>query len=249
MDTVPYGYCQCGCGQKTAISKKTDRSNGRVKGQSARFIRGHKPRAHPYQSREEFRGRYAAMLPEGVEPGTCFCGCGWTTGLSAETRPERFLYEGEPLRFSRGHSFEKRWHGFIETAEYNSHRGMLERCYNPNHSHYKHYGARGIIVCDRWRHSFKNFYADMGDKPGPDYSLDRIDNDGPYSPENCRWATSRQQGTNKSNSRSLTYDGKTMPMSEWSREAGIHIMTLYHRLERGWSVEQALTTPPGKRRV
>lgn len=174
--------------------------------------------------------------------GYCWCGCGAKTATAPKTNRPRFMYKGEPLRFSRGHSFARRKRGFYKTVEHNSYRGMLSRCYGANHERYPRYGGRGITVCDRWRESPENFYADMGPKPTPGHSLDRIDNDGPYSPDNCRWATPAQQRANTSTSRMLTHNGKTMSMSEWSEETGVHMSTLCQRLKRGWSVDRALTT-------
>jgi hypothetical protein len=81
--------------------------------------------------------------------------------------------------------------------EYVTWAGMKQRCLNPHCADYKRYGGRGIGICERWRNSFENFFTDMGPKPSPKYSIDRIDNDGNYEPGNCRWATSGEQQTNK----------------------------------------------------
>jgi len=89
-------------------------------------------------------------------------------------------------------------HGKSKTSEYKAWQDMKYRCYNPNNKDYPNYGGRGIAVCDRWLESFDNFLEDMGRKPGIKYSLDKIDNDGNYEPGNCRWATQKEQGYNKS---------------------------------------------------
>lgn len=87
-------------------------------------------------------------------------------------------------------------HGMRKAPEYNSWDAMIQRCCNPNTKRYHYYGGRGITVCERWRNSFENFYADMGPKPTPKHSIDRINNDGNYEPGNCRWATQSEQNFN-----------------------------------------------------
>ena len=86
-------------------------------------------------------------------------------------------------------------HGKHEASEYVSWEGMMGRCYNPNHHNFKWYGGRGIVVCDRW-HEAGNFLEDMGERPSPEYTLGRIDNDKGYEPENCRWETITEQNRN-----------------------------------------------------
>lgn len=142
-----------------------------------------------------------------------------------------------------------RKHGKVGTPEYATWSAMNQRCATPGHQAYADYGGRGIRVCDRWSHSFENFLADMGPRPGKGYSLDRIDNDGNYEPGNCRWSTQEQQMNNRRVNHKLTLNQRTMTVGQWAKETGIGVTTILRRLELGWSVERALTEKPayGKR--
>ena len=133
-------------------------------------------------------------------------------------------------------------HGLARTNKYKRWNSMKGRCYNKNNKDYKYYGARGIGVCTRWRNSFENFYADMGERP-EGRSLDRIDNDGDYSPENCRWATQTEQNNNRRDTVMCTLNGKTQSLHSWAKELGIKHITLYKRFKKGWSAHKTLTTP------
>lgn len=129
------------------------------------------------------------------------------------------------------------------SPEYLSWRGMRARCNKPHDPNYRNYGARGITVCARWQESFVAFLEDMGQKPSPDHSIDRIDVNGNYEPNNCRWATNIEQANNRRTSRILTHRGKSMTLAEWSREVGIDIRIVHFRLKFGWPVADALDRP------
>ena len=132
-------------------------------------------------------------------------------------------------------------HGQSKTRVYGIWAGMWTRCTNEKHGDFHRYGGRGITVCDRWQ-SFERFYQDMGDPPAKAW-IDRIDNEGPYEPGNCRWATAKQQQRNKRNNHLVTFNDKTQTVTEWGEERGMKPLTLLQRLRYGWSVERALTEP------
>jgi hypothetical protein len=136
-------------------------------------------------------------------------------------------------------------HGMTGTPEYKIWDGFRRRCGNPKDPQYRNYGGRGITVCDRWKSSFEAFFADMGLRPGPGYSIDRFpDNDGNYAPGNCRWATRIEQARNRRTNYLLTSQGKTLCIQEWASIIGIDYRTLYARLRLGWSIEKTLLTRP-----
>jgi len=130
------------------------------------------------------------------------------------------------------------------TTEYRSRISMKRRCYDKKPTRYSEWGGRGIRVCARWKSDFSAFLEDMGPKPSSSHSIERRDNDTDYCPDNCFWATPKEQARNTRRSRHLTFNGRTMTMAEWAEEIGIHSNTIRARLDvNGWSVEDALTIP------
>jgi len=126
------------------------------------------------------------------------------------------------------------------TPEYSTWSLMIQRCEDPSSDRYGYYGGRGISVCPKWRTSFAAFLEDVGPKPSPAHSLDRIDPNGNYEPGNVRWATKKEQARNRRTNRLLTVNGETRCLSEWSEITGIPKTTLRLRLERGWPPERAV---------
>ncbi len=123
---------------------------------------------------------------------------------------------------------------------------MNRRCKDPKTPKYPDYGGRGIIVCERWRHCFPAFLADMGERPSVKHSLDRIDVNSNYEPGNCRWATNGEQQNNRRTTVRFTVNGVTRTRAEWSRITGINRATLKGRQMRGWTDEQIVLTPVEK---
>lgn len=140
---------------------------------------------------------------------------------------------------SRGMKFKPR-HGRSGTPIYRIWADMRKRCLNPNAFAYDRYGGRGITFCDRWK-TFENFLADMGERPSPKHTLERRDNDRDYSPENCLWATRKEQARNRSSSVRITAGGLTLTIAEWAERTGVHQRVVWMRLNRyGWPVEKAV---------
>lgn len=119
-------------------------------------------------------------------------------------------------------------------------RRMIRRCNEANYEYYHRYGGRGIKVCEAWKDYFA-FERDVGPKPGKNYSLDRIDNNGDYCPSNIRWATQKQQCNNRSTNRPITMNGETKNLIEWCNDIGMSAGGVLDRVKRGWPIEEALT--------
>ncbi|MCU0295784.1 MAG: hypothetical protein MUD05_06965 [Candidatus Nanopelagicales bacterium] len=135
------------------------------------------------------------------------------------------------------------------SREYRAWNNLRARCYQKNHVSFAHYGGRGVTVCDRWRTSFENFFADMGEAPaGKRISIDRIDPNRGYEPGNCRWATPRQQANNRRKPvKRYELDGVHKTLTEWAEHFGTTYAKVAQRLRQGWGLHAALTTPSIRR--
>jgi len=140
-------------------------------------------------------------------------------------------------------SIRESTHGLSKHRLYGIWKCMMHRCYNPHNHAYHNYGKRGIYVCERW-HSVSNFVVDNDKLASPGLTIDRINNDGPYSPDNTHWVTRQKQTYNSRRNVLITYQGETMPIFQWAKKIGIKPRTLWKRLRiLNWSVDKALLTP------
>jgi hypothetical protein len=131
----------------------------------------------------------------------------------------------------------------LNKSEFNSWWSMKNRCYDPNHKNYKHYGGRGIRVCEEWNENFSAFLNDMGKKPTSNHTIERVEIDKGYYKENCKWATKMEQARNKRNNVIVTFEGKTMCLAEWAEFLGVHRGILAARIRKGWAMDKVLSTP------
>ena len=166
----------------------------------------------------------------------CECDCGNTTEATTNKLTSGHTKSCGCYKFEFGVT-----HGRSDCPTYRSWKGMMARCYNEGHMHFPSYGGRGIAVCDRW-HDFDCFVADMGDRP-EGCSLDRINNDMGYSPENCQWSTAKEQANNRRNNTLLEVNGVEKTVSQWAEDLGTSASTIAGRINMGWSVEDAVTVP------
>lgn len=175
----------------------------------------------------------------------CVCSCGNNLALATER-----LRSGNTKScgcLKRDRTIERNYrHGLTKTSEYNSWQSMKQRCLNPNNGDYRHYGGRGIEVCERWS-DFKNFLEDMGRKPNAHSTIERIDNAKGYEPSNCIWSTQKAQCNNKRSNHYLEYQCETYTMKELAELTGINYSTLRERINnRKMTPEEAVHSPYGR---
>lgn len=189
----------------------------------------------------------AIMVNPTSKPGAirwiCLCDCGNYTDVSSSS-----LGRGDSGSCGCGNScFRPRpgrdVHGMTRTPEHKAWLAMKYRCSNPNADEWDNYGGRGIVVCERWKNSFLAFYEDMGPRPSPKHSIDRKNNNLGYNPENCIWATDREQTRNKRTNNNHTYNDKTQCLTDWAAELGVPLGRLRGRIELGWSFKDAVEVP------
>lgn len=155
----------------------------------------------------------------------CVCECGAArVFLGACLRANNVRCACQPRKINTTHYLYATW------------KQMMQRCYDKEDKNFKNYGARGISVCSRWQ-EFKNFKTDMHPRP-KGLTVDRIDNDGGYSPENCRWATPTDQALNRRSNRVIEHNGVELPVAEWERRLGLKSGVMHARLKRGFTGEK-----------
>lgn len=199
------------------------------------------PRFHDIEG-QRF-GRLTVLSYAGTRYGfrqwNCICDCG------NEYVTAGFRLRHRKTRECRNCAYDQiRTHGQHKTRTYRTWIAMRNRCQSETSKAYANYGRRGISFCKRWQ-KFENFLEDMGEAP-EGLSIDRINNNGNYEPGNCRWSTRKEQCRNKRNNVRLTMGGETLTLAEWTERYGIRSTTMTKRIERGWSVERAITEPAQK---
>lgn len=195
-------------------------------------------RTSRYQRRVRCRcdcGKFWTGTLERLRAGmTNSCGC-----LQRERASDANTTHGQTAGINR----------FDRGPEYRAWCNIKTRCYNPHSSFYSYYGGRGIAMSDRWRKSFAAFLADIGHRPSPKHSIDRYpDRNGPYSKENTRWATRREQANNMRTNVTLSFQGETHTLAEWARLRNLPVGRLSSRVRLGWPTERILAEPPSFQR-
>ena len=195
----------------------------------------------------------AGSTKHGAVKWRCVCECGNETIVIGDelrkgnTRSCGCLAKEVTSTRMKGKAPKNKTHGKAGTPVYKEWSQMKRRCFNPEDKSYANYGGRGIMVCDKWRDSFEAFYEDVSKLPRfgeKGYSLNRIDNDGNYEPNNVEWATNKEQSNNRRSNHLLTYNGKTQTIAQWAEEYSVPYKKLWKRINTfRWNIERALNTP------
>ena len=239
-------WCRCKCGAEKIIKNFLLLSNQST---SCGCLRAERALQANNKRREDLTGKkfgrwdIVAMLEGQKAKAICECGTEreiWTPNLKhSKSLSCGCLSREVASRPKPEISKILTTHGQSKTPVYKVWAAMLARCAHPTNPAYHNYGGRGISVCERWL-KFENFIADMGQRPSDKHSIDRIDNSGNYEPNNCRWATKKEQCNNMRSNRVLRFDGKDKTIAQWSEVMGLPTYTIRGRLRRGDTVERAL---------
>lgn len=182
---------------------------------------------------------YAGKDKHGKSLWVCACNCGNTVTTLANS-----LVLGKTVSCgcSKKVNGQNRRKPYRNTALYRKYWSMIDRCCHPTSKAWKRYGGRGITVCDRWKESFDAFVSDMG-VPEPKMTLERIDNNKGYSPENCRWATMQEQQRNRRDTVRITFNGKTKCIAEWAKELNVTPQAISYRIKAGYLPKEIIEKP------
>lgn len=175
-------------------------------------------------------------VSKGVYKWKCICICG-KIYFGNGTQIETGIVKSCGCMAGKATSDRQITHGMSYSEEYEIFKNIQQRCTNPKNPHYKNYGGRGIDICERWTNNFHNFYQDMGKRPSALHSVERRENDLGYSPENCYWATKKEQSRNKRSSVFITFQNRTMILADWASELKVYDSTIRNRMKKGESFE------------
>ena len=184
----------------------------------------------PYTWRTRVRDRFI-----------CRCDCGTVRAVIGTAMRNGSSHSCGCLTRERSRNKHTK-HGRYQTPEYKVWQAMIARCFNPKNPRFDDYGERGISVCEEWR-DFRAFHRDMGDRPSPIYSLDRIDNARGYEPGNCKWSLPHQQMTNRRCTRFVDVGDRKIPLADLAIKHKIPANTLRFRILKGWPLSEALNKP------
>lgn len=214
-------YVCCGCTQEIPYGSKTKNLKGKRFGKLTVL-------------------RYAGVKKR-VAWWVCVCDCELKT--EKEVRASSLLRGTSMSCGCMSKLGHKLVHGYNKTTEYRIWLQIKGRCYCKSNKQYKDYGGRGIKMSDDWKNSFESFLVDMGKRPSANLSIDRIDNDGDYCFENCRWATNEEQANNRRSSKKIFFNGKNLTLRQWAIELCKDYDKMAIKIDNGWTPEDVLLCP------